>query len=524
MRKTFIYFLSISFLLLTSGFQMMVAAAKEGKAMRISRMGLLAVALLGFLSPFGTVAGAQDAVAARATRVSLPPSQVKALSDWTYALAVQAANYGAPLVTMYNLRYNDTFGPSPKAAPNNIWRMPNISTPQLSEEAGYVTPNVNTIYGFGFLDLGPQPVILTLPDSKGLYYTVEVCDMWTNAFAYPAGAQNGYKGGKFALVGPEWKGTLPAGVQRIDSPTGWVLIQPRVHLKNQGDLATSRAVLDDITTQGLAQFLGQAPPPTPAYNYAVPVVTDRRQPASALNFTNPTQFWEILSAAMNENPPPASQIAALLPMFKPLGIELGKQWRPSSVDPITLAAMNRAATEIGPLLHSLPAGRFQGGWFVSPPTVGNFGTDYRTRAVAGRQGLTLNTPSEAIYIYGGTDSHGMLLSGANRYTVTFHQLPPFVAPGFWSVTMYDATNNYTVSNSINRYSLGSDNTLKTNADGTTTIYVQAANPGPARMQNWLPAPNGRFYLILRSYAPGPAMVEFLSDPRAYRLPDIDVVR
>jgi hypothetical protein len=44
------------------------------------------------------------------------------------------------------------------------------------------------------------------------------------------------------------------------------------------------------------------------------------------------------------------------------------------------------------------------------------------------------------------------------------------------------------------------------------------------MQNWLPAPNGRFYLILRSYAPGPAMVEFLSDPKAYRLPDIDVVR
>ena len=193
-----------------------------------------------------------------------------------------------------------SFGPSPKAAPNDIWRMPNISTPQLSEESGYVTPNVNTIYGFGFLDLGPQPIILTLPDSKGLYYMVEVCDMWTNVFAYPAGAVNGYKGGKFALVGPGWKGTLPDGIQRIDSPTRWVLIQPRVHLKNQGDLATSRAVLNGITTQGLAQFLGQQPPATPAYNYAVPVVTDKRQSASALNFADPAQFWEIFSAAMNE--------------------------------------------------------------------------------------------------------------------------------------------------------------------------------------------------------------------------------
>jgi hypothetical protein len=43
------------------------------------------------------------------------------------------------------------------------------------------------------------------------------------------------------------------------------------------------------------------------------------------------------------------------------------------------------------------------------------------------------------------------------------------------------------------------------------------------MQNWLPAPAGRFYLILRSYAPKPAMVEELTDPKAYRLPDIEVV-
>jgi len=492
--------------------------------MNISQRGLLAAALLALFSAFGSIAGAQHAAAKPTVQVSLPPSRVKALSDWSYALAIQAATYGAPLVSMYNLRYNDTFGPSPKAAPNDIWRMPNISTPQLAQEAGYVTPNVNTIYGFGFLNLGPQPVVLTLPDSKGLYYMVEVCDMWTNAFAYPAGAANGYKGGKFALVGPGWKGTLPVGVQRIDSPTRWVLIQPRVHLKNQGDLATSRAVLNGITTQGLAQFLGQPPPATPAYNYAVPVVTDKRQPASALNFTDPKQFWEIFSATVNENPPPASQIAALLPMFKPLGIELGKQWRPFAVDPITLAAMNRAAAEIGPLLCNLPAGRFEGGWFVLPPTVGNFGTDYRTRAVAGRKGITLNTPKEAVYIYGSTDSRGALLNGANRYTITFHQLPSFVEPGFWSVTMYDFKNNYTVPNSIDRYSLGSDNTLTTNADGTTTIYVQAANPGGVRAQNWLPAPTGPFYLILRAYAPGPAMIEELTDPKAYRLPDIDVVR
>ena len=55
---------------------------------------------------------------------------------------------------MYNMRDNDAVGPKPKAAQNSIWRMENISTPKLSVESGYVTPNVNVVYGFGFLDLG----------------------------------------------------------------------------------------------------------------------------------------------------------------------------------------------------------------------------------------------------------------------------------------------------------------------------------------------------------------------------------
>ena len=114
--------------------------------------------------------------------------------------------------------------------------MANISTPELAEQAGYVTPNVNTVYGFGFLDLGPQPVIMTLPDSRGRYYMVEVVDMWTNAFAYPAGVDHGYGGGTVAMVGPGWKGNLPPGLRRIDATTRWVLIQPRVHLKDQADL------------------------------------------------------------------------------------------------------------------------------------------------------------------------------------------------------------------------------------------------------------------------------------------------
>ena len=170
------------------------------------------------------------------TQAKYTPDQAKALEDWTYALALDAATWGSPAVIMYNLRANDAVGQNPKAAPNSIWRMEDISTPELSVEAGYVTPNVNVIYGFGFLDLGPEPVILTVPDSNERYYMVEIVDMYSNAFAYAGGVATGYKGGKFALAGPGFKGTLPAGVQRIDCPTRWTLIQPRVHVINPADL------------------------------------------------------------------------------------------------------------------------------------------------------------------------------------------------------------------------------------------------------------------------------------------------
>jgi hypothetical protein len=147
------------------------------------------------------------------------PAQEKAIEAWAATLAVQAATYAAPLVAMYNLRDTVAFGDKPKAKPGDIWRLEDIATPKLAAESGYVSPNVDVVYGFGFADLGVEPVILSAPDSGDRYYMVEVVDMYTNAFAYPAGGASGYKGGKFAFVGPGWKGTLPEGVTRIDAPT-----------------------------------------------------------------------------------------------------------------------------------------------------------------------------------------------------------------------------------------------------------------------------------------------------------------
>jgi len=124
-------------------------------------------------------------------------------------------------------------------------------------------------------------------------------------------------------VGLGWQGTIPQGVKRVDAPTPWVELQPRVFVKDQSDLAAAKSVLDQITITGLAKYEGRPAPTTPSYQYAVPDL-DPNIASSKMPFKDPTQFWTICSAAMNENPPPQAQIEAVLPQYKSLGLELGK--------------------------------------------------------------------------------------------------------------------------------------------------------------------------------------------------------
>jgi hypothetical protein len=90
-----------------------------------------------------------------------------------------------------------------------------------------------------------------------------------------------------------------------------------------------------------------------------------------------------------------------------------------------------------------------------------------------------------------------------NYTVTFAaaQLPPVEA--FWSVTMYDGKSQLLIDNPINRYLINSPMmpNMKKNADGSLTLHIQKDSPGPDKESNWLPAPNGEAYLVMRLYWP-----------------------
>jgi hypothetical protein len=162
---------------------------------------------------------------------------------------------------------------------------------------------------------------------------------------------------------------------------------------------------------------------------------------------------------------------------------------------------------IAPFLEWRYNGRPAGNGWNSPVSNAEWGTDYLNRTGTAKSNMFDNRPEETKYIYTDNDSEGRPLDGRNAYTITFAkgEMPP--VKGFWSLTLYDE-EHFFHPNALGRYSLGTKNkSLKTNADGSLTLYAGLKSPGPDKESNWLPAPNGHFSLYIRAYWPDRAILD-----------------
>jgi hypothetical protein len=135
--------------------------------------------------------------------------------------------------------------------------------------------------------------------------------------------------------------------------------------------------------------------------------------------------------------------------------------------------------------------------------------NYLYRFLAAKLGIYGNSGEEAIYPPYFVDADGNKLNASqHRYTLHFenNQLPP--ANAFWSITMYDGQTQLLVRNSLQRYVLNSTmlDTFKFGEDGSLTFHIQKDSPGSDRESNWLPAPDGSFYLMMRIYLPKPEVL------------------
>lgn len=156
-----------------------------------------------------------------------------------------------------------------------------------------------------------------------------------------------------------------------------------------------------------------------------------------------------------------------------------------------------------------------------PLVEGSFGEDHLARALVALKYIGMLESREATYPMAWHDAAGEALTGQRRYTLRFAPgaLPPVEA--FWSLTMYDTRDYMLVDNPIDRYAIG-DRTpgLRRDADGGLTLHIQHARPeGEAAQANWLPAPEGDFYLCLRAYVPRAELLD-----GHYLLPPLTVTK
>ena len=417
--------------------------------------------------------------------------------------AIDAYIFGYPLVTMELTRRVMTNVAAPEGTRAPMGQFVRMRSYPTAEFRDVTAPNADTLYTTTWLDLSKEPWVLSLPDMHGRYFLFPMLDAWTNVFQVPGKRTTGTGAQTYAITGPGWKGTLPAGVTQYKSPTDIVWILGRIYCDGSPeDYDAVHTLQDQVSVVPLSSY-GQAyTSPAGAVDPTVDMKTAVRDQVNALDGV---AYFTLLAQLMKTNPP-ATADAPMVATLATLGIVPGQDFDAAKLDPAIVEGINAAPKPaqdkiMAWMKEGILTGDFklQDGWLFTTKT-GLYGLAYRQRALITAIGLGANRPEDAVYPTSEGPDLLQSYDGAKKYVMHFPkgQLPP--VNGFWSLTMYDA-QYFFVANPLNRYTLSQRNALKANADGSVDLYIQHDSPGADKESNWLPAPAGKFVLMLRMYWP-----------------------
>ena len=411
---------------------------------------------------------------------------------------IEAYIYGYPLVTMEMTRrvLTNCEKPGDKGAPmGQFWRLRTYPTP---EDKQVTAPNADTLYTTTWLDVSKEPWVLSIPDMKDRYFLFPMLSGWTDVFQVPGKRTTGTKAQKYAITGPGWTGTLPEGVTEYKSPTGMVWILGRIYCTGTPeDYKAVHALQDKFSVVPLSAY---GKPYTPPKGTVDPNIDMKTPVRDQVNNMDAGAYFKLLAELLKTNPLAAADGPMVAKLAK-IGIVPGQDFDMVKADPAVAKAL-QAAPKLGQekiMAEFKNMGAPVNGWTYSTK-LGVYGTEYLVRALVTAIGLGANRGQDAIYPTSETDADGKPYDGANKYLMHFNkgEMPP--VDGFWSLTMYNA-EYFFVPNKLNRYTLSQRNKFKMNQDGSVDLYIQKDSPGKDKESNWLPAPEGRFILMLRLYWP-----------------------
>lgn len=414
-------------------------------------------------------------------------------------IAKEAYIYAYPLVTMEMTRRITTNVTKPDGMKAPMGQFANLRNYPTADFRDVTTPNADTLYSFAWIDLTVEPYVLHVPEEPGRYYLMPLLSAWTDVFADPGTRTTGTRARDFLITGPNWKGPVPNGMSRFQSPTNLVWVLGRTYCTGTPeDYQAVHAIQDQYKLVPLSMYdKPDYVAPEGKVDPTIDMKTTARDQVNALDAGN---YYQLFAYLLTNNPP-APDDAPMVSKLKKLGIVPGKPFDINQIDPMLKKALEDSVklgqADIMSQIQTIKPDK--NGWVFLVET-GRYGTRYLQRAMVAAIGLGANLPRDALYPSTTIDSQGQLLQGANQYVIHFAKdaLPP--VDGFWSLTLYDE-QYFFVPNSINRYTLSPRDNLQLNPDGSLDLYIQNETPETAKMSNWLPAPLGRFVLVFRFYWP-----------------------
>jgi len=443
----------------------------------------------------------QKQVTATESTQELTPAKAKAIAKEAYV-------YGFPMVVNYKTMYMYVVNEKSKEYKGPFNKSSCDARLFTPEDKAVVTPNSDTPYCMFWVDLRQEPVVISVPEMEPeRFYHFQLIDLYTHNFAYIGTLTTGNGSGKYLIAGPGWKEQKPGGINEvINCETDIFFVVVRTQLFNPKDIDNVKKIQDAYDLKGLSAYLGrQAPPAAPKIDF--PEWKEGEQ-FNAGAFT----YIDFMLNLVN----PVDEEKELMKRFAKIGLGTDETFDINQFSPEIADALKDGVKEGFKELEAFiertkkdPLGSakiFGTREFLKESAAKNYSLPnfYIMRSVAAHMGLYGNSGAEATYPTYLVDSDGAPLNASeNNYTLTFRSddLPP--VKSFWSLSMYDGKTQLFIHNPLERYLLNStmmDQFVK-QEDGSIIFYIQKDTPGKDRETNWLPAPEGPFYLVMRLYGP-----------------------